>query len=109
MKFIPYRKKFIAALMIGAIAGGMAPIFHSGQNTLELSLSIASVAQAASCPTPTRRYQEEAKKGSDSTMEEEQESPADNILKAGWRIALLVAAVSLVRIGWKRFAKKSAS
>ena len=42
-------------------------------------------------------------------MEEEQESPADNIFKAGWRIALLVAAVSLVRIGWKRFAKKSAS
>ena len=109
MKFIPCRKKFIAALMIGAIAGGMAPIFHSGQNTPGLSLSIASVAQAASCPTPTRRYQEAPNKGRDSTLDEEQESPADNIFKAGWRIALLVAAVFLVRIGWKRFAKKSAS
>ena len=104
MNFIPSRKKIIAALMMGAFAGGMAPIFVAGANTA--CISTVSVAHAASCPTPTKRYQEAARDDSEDKVADATESVSDNIFKAAWRIALLVAAVFLARIGWKHFHKK---
>lgn len=90
--------------MMGAFAGGMAPIFVAGANTA--CISTASVAHAASCPTPTKRYQEAARDDSEDKAADATESVSDNIFKAAWRIALLVAVVFLARIGWKHFHKK---
>ena len=104
MYFMPVKKKIIVAFMIGAFAGGMAPIFDVGANAA--CISAVSVAEAASCPTPTKRYQEAARGDSEDKAADATESVSDNIFKAAWRIALLVAVVFLARIGWKHFHKK---
>ena len=90
--------------MMGAFAGGMAPIFVAGANTAYIST--ASVAHAASCPTPTKRYQEATRDDNEDKAANTTESVSDNIFNAAWRIALLVAIVFLARIGWKHFHKK---
>ena len=104
MYFIPLKKKIIVAFMIGAFAGGMAPIFGIGTNAA--CISTTPIAEAASCPTPTKRYQEAAKSDDKDAAPEAKESVFDNIFKAAWRILLLAAVVFLARIGWKHFHKK---
>lgn len=105
MHLFPFKKKIIAAfIIIGAFAGGMAPIFVVRENAA--AIPAASIAQAASCPTPKKRYQE-ATKGDREDKMDAQESAGDNLFKAAWRIALLVAAIFLARIGWKRLRKKN--
>ena len=66
--------------MMGAFAGGMAPIFVAGANTA--CISTVSVAHAASCPTPTKRYQEAAQGDSEDKAADATESVSDNIFKA---------------------------
>lgn len=107
MYFMQHRKKIIAALMIGAFAGGIAPIFVAGENAAYIRTS--AVAHAASCPTPTKRYQEAARSDSEDKGEDSKESAGGNIFKAAWRILLLAAVVVLARIGWKHFNKKKSA
>ena len=102
MHLFPFKKKIIAAfIIIGAFAGGMAPIFVVQEN------AAASIAQAASCPTPTKRYQEATKGDREAKMDAQESAAGDNLFKAAWRIALLAAAIFLARIGWKRLRKKN--
>ena len=89
-KFSQWKKKIIIAFMIGAIANSMAPIFASVETPPAIS-----VAQAASCPSPTKRYQEASK-----------DSIADNIFQSAWKILLMIAVVFAARIGWKHQQRK---
>lgn len=97
-KFSQWKKKIIIAFMIGAIANSMAPIFASVETPPAIS-----VAQAASCPSPTKRYQEASKDSDDRSKEatKTKDSIADNIFQSAWKILLMIAVVFAARIVWK--------